>query len=209
MHDSETRSLTRAALVLLAASCLRFGWSRWHPPPPGTAADVLPELVTATTAARSEADRRSRPLSEGERIDPNRADAAELDRLPGVGPSLAREIVAARDMGVVFRRPDDLAQVSGIGPALVERARGLLDFPSPPPVRRRDPAHRPELVDLNRADVDALQRLPGIGPALAERIVAARREQLFRTLDDLERVGGIGPATVRRIRSLATVGSAP
>ena len=208
MHDSETRSLKRAALVLLAASCLRIGWGRWDPPPPGNVEDVLPELVTATTAARSEADRRSRPLSEGERIDPNRADAAELDRLPGVGPSLAREIVAARDMGVVFRRPDDLAQVRGIGPALVERARGSLDFPSPP-VRRRDPAYRPKLVDLNRADGDALQRLPGIGPALAERIVAARREQLFRTLDDLERVEGIGPATLRRIRSLATVGSAP
>lgn len=54
-------------------------------------------------------------------------------------------------------------------------------------------------VSLNRADAETLQVLPGIGPALAARIVAGRP---FRRVDDLEGVSGIGPATMERLRPL-------
>jgi len=53
-------------------------------------------------------------------------------------------------------------------------------------------------VRLNEAGVEALTRLPGIGPALAGRIVAARP---FATVDDLLRVRGIGPKTLAALRS--------
>jgi competence protein ComEA len=50
-------------------------------------------------------------------------------------------------------------------------------------------------VDLNRADVAALQSLRGIGPATAEAIVAFREQNgAFRSVDDLLDVPGIGPA---------------
>jgi competence protein ComEA len=52
-------------------------------------------------------------------------------------------------------------------------------------------------VSLNEASRAELQSLPGIGPALADRIVAARP---FHALDDLRRVRGIGPVTMRRLR---------
>ena len=52
-------------------------------------------------------------------------------------------------------------------------------------------------VDPNRAPVEALQSLPGIGPTLAARIVAHRP---FADADDLRRVPGIGPATLDAIR---------
>ncbi|MEJ2359546.1 MAG: ComEA family DNA-binding protein [Deinococcales bacterium] len=52
-------------------------------------------------------------------------------------------------------------------------------------------------VRLNEAGVEALTRLPGIGPALARRIVAARP---FATVDDLLRVPGIGPKTLAALR---------
>lgn len=61
-------------------------------------------------------------------------------------------------------------------------------------------------VDINRADLDALQSLPGIGPALSRRIVAARP---FRSVDDLRRVKGIGPATLRRVVSRVQVDAHP
>lgn len=52
-------------------------------------------------------------------------------------------------------------------------------------------------VRLNEAGVEALTRLPGIGPALAKRIVAARP---YATVDDLLRVPGIGPKTLAALR---------
>ncbi|MGJ7442866.1 helix-hairpin-helix domain-containing protein [Aquipuribacter sp. MA13-6] len=62
------------------------------------------------------------------------------------------------------------------------------------------------LVDLNSADAAVLDELPGIGPVLAERIVAWREESgPFATVDDLTAVSGIGPAVLSDIRDLVTV----
>jgi hypothetical protein len=60
-------------------------------------------------------------------------------------------------------------------------------------------------LDLHRADAAALEVLPGIGPARAAAIVAARCRAPFRRLDDLERIHGIGPATVARLAGWAEV----
>ncbi|WP_420113722.1 helix-hairpin-helix domain-containing protein [Pseudactinotalea sp.] len=62
------------------------------------------------------------------------------------------------------------------------------------------------LVDLNTADAAALETLPGIGPALAERILSWRTENgPFPSVDALTNVSGIGPATLARLRDLVTV----
>jgi DNA uptake protein ComE-like DNA-binding protein len=50
-------------------------------------------------------------------------------------------------------------------------------------------------LDPNRAPAASLELLPGIGPARAEAIAAARCRRRFDTLADLERVPGIGPVT--------------
>ena len=52
-------------------------------------------------------------------------------------------------------------------------------------------------VNLNTADLDELQRLPGVGPAMAERILAARP---FDSIEDLQRVSGIGASVLENIR---------
>jgi competence protein ComEA len=53
-------------------------------------------------------------------------------------------------------------------------------------------------VDVNHASAEELIALPGIGPALAARIIAYREEHgPFASLDELERVQGIGPQTVK------------
>ena len=63
------------------------------------------------------------------------------------------------------------------------------------------------LVDINGASYEELQKLPGIGPKLAERILAHRP---YRNVDDLDKVPGIGPVMLDRLRPLIHVGnSAP
>jgi competence protein ComEA len=59
-------------------------------------------------------------------VDINRASAAELDALPGIGPSTAQAIVEHRDANGPFASVDDLQDVRGIGPAKLEAIRGLV-----------------------------------------------------------------------------------
>ncbi len=69
-------------------------------------------------------------------INPNTATAAELTTLPGIGQTRAESIVAFReahrdpvDPGApVFRKPEDLEQIHGIGPKTVEKLRPRFDF---------------------------------------------------------------------------------
>lgn len=65
-------------------------------------------------------------------------------------------------------------------------------------------ATQPAPVDVNRASVVELERLPGVGPALAAAIVEDRTlNGPFHTVDDLIRVRGIGPAKLRVLAPLA------
>ena len=61
------------------------------------------------------------------------------------------------------------------------------------------------LVNPNIATEAELQQLPGVGPSLAARIIAARP---FTTMDDLRRVPGIGPAALAELRDRLTLDEA-
>ena len=106
----------RATLwALCIAACLGMGvnWYRQH------AARVRVELAHPAEISR----RLDAALEQGRRLSLNAATAAELERLPGIGPSLAERIVAYRDAHGPFTSMDELCQVRGIGPALLARFR--------------------------------------------------------------------------------------
>lgn len=67
------------------------------------------------------------------------------------------------------------------------------------------PAPAAQLIDLNKATVEQLQELPGIGPAIAQRIVEYAKNPGFKTVDDLLSVKGIGDKKLAKIRPLVTV----
>lgn len=60
-------------------------------------------------------------------------------------------------------------------------------------------------VRINSASASELQQLPGIGPALAQRIVETRKGGRFTSADDLLRVPGIGKAKLAKLRDYVEV----
>jgi competence protein ComEA len=62
------------------------------------------------------------------------------------------------------------------------------------------------LVNLNSANADALDALPGIGPVTVQKIVAARSEQAFSLLDELVTRKVLTKAQLDKIRDLVTLG---
>ncbi|GIV93423.1 MAG: DNA-binding protein [Chloroflexus sp.] len=70
--------------------------------------------------------------------------------------------------------------------------------------RLKEPNRRS--VDINRADRETLIALPGIGPVLADRIIAYREAHgPFKSVDDLTAISGIGERNINIFRKLVYV----
>ena len=209
LNRIEQRSLAIATALVVAGTGLRLGLgpgpedTAWQPTAGGRSTiDDAAALRTAVEAGVEREKRAAEPLAPGERIDPNFADETELRRLPGIGPAKAAAIVDDRRARGPFRDLSDLQRVPGIGPTTLTRLAPSLHLApgSPPPGVPR--ATDRDRLDLNRATVEELAALPGIGPELASRIAAFRVEiGGFRSPDQLLEVRGIGPGTLEKIRT--------
>lgn len=89
------------------------------------------------------------------------------------------------------------------GQKIVVPLRGIATVAQTPPATQHNgtkmlPA---QPVNINRADAAALQALPGIGPAMAGRIIEWRTQKgAFATIDDLRNVKGIGARKLEKLR---------
>ena len=90
-----------------------------------------PSYVSLVTAVKGQL--RVEAERGGAAVDLNAADEAELARVPGVSPALARRIVATRDALGPFASLDALVAVEGVTPRLVERIAGGVVVGAPRP----------------------------------------------------------------------------
>jgi competence protein ComEA len=170
---SERRALLfLSGLLVLGAGVRVVGAARGAAPPPDERERAaLERQIRAVDSARKRARRphgRSRPprllgtaeqrpdstprpayvLPDAGRVDLDVATAAEIERLPRIGPSLARRIVADRDSLGPFGSLEEFGRVRGVGPALLRALAPLVTFslqsrPSPEDDRgSRAPAGR-------------------------------------------------------------------
>jgi competence protein ComEA len=78
------------------------------------------EIVSTPNAAESSV---TNPTT---KMNVNTAKAPQLETLPGIGPSLAQEIIQHRQQNGPFQSIEDLLNVSGIGPAKLEQMREFI-----------------------------------------------------------------------------------
>jgi len=128
-------------------------------------------------------------MSKDGKIDLNSASALQLKEIKGLGRSRAEEIVRYRSKKGAFASVDDLDRVPHVGDmpadelkALKARCTVRLAADEAPPTA---PAH--DKVDVNRANVEELRGVEGIGAERAEEIVRYR-EQIggIRNLNELD-----------------------
>ena len=105
---------------------------------------------------------------------------ADLDRI-----NLAAKVIDGQRIYIVARGQDAPPAATGAQDASNSDASGQ--------------------IDLNSATIEALDKLPGVGPATAKAIVDYRTAHgQFRSVDDLGKVKGIGPAKLEQIKPLVT-----
>ena len=113
----------------------------------------------------------------------NTASAAELDALPGVGPSLAEAIIRHRP----YANAEEALSKGAVPRAVFERIRDRVVTAT---------------VNVNAASPAELDALPGIGPVLAEAIV---RHRPYASLEELTSRANVPRPVVERMRGVATV----
>lgn len=209
-----SRPAQAAAVLLLLLALTLLGWHAWTCQRWGCRPATL------------ESDALHSPF-----LDLNQADHVQLLQLPRVGGQLAQRIEAYRVEHHGFRTVEELRQVQGIGPKLLEKLRPHVFVEAPASDEEDEPAAQASLpiaakvekedkplarskrepltepIDVNHATAEELRRLPGIGPALSQRIVDKRQQQPFRSVEDLRRVRGIGAKTLDRLRPHVVAGS--
>jgi competence protein ComEA len=78
---------------------------------------------------------------------------------------------------------------------------------APPPPDGAAPAAAAEMININTASVEELDKLPGIGPSIAKAIIDYRTTKgPFKQIEDINEVKGIGDALYAKIKDQITVG---
>jgi competence protein ComEA len=188
------------------------------------AALVMAVVALALTSSQGT----SLAAAEKSLVDINTGSQAELEAVKGIGKATAKKIIANRP----YKSLDELSK-AGLSAKKIESFKSYLTVggalsPAAPAAAKEEKKSARETrkkgdagpitqakeqksvepgsgapVDLNTADLKALEALPGIGSATAKKIIAARP---FKSVDDLGKVKGMSKAKVEALKDKVIVG---
>ncbi len=95
--------------------------------PPGSPSPMGSSVNSAAPPEQASPAAPNATAAPGAPVNLNTATAEDLDALPGVGPVTAAAIIAWREANGRFTSVDQLSEVDGIGPARLDKLRGLVD----------------------------------------------------------------------------------
>ena len=116
-------------------------------------------------------------------------------------------IPPAQPVAVSYPASASSSQPSNFDSISVSSSPFSTSSPSDPSSSISDTPSAAQLVDINRADAAQLDTLPGIGPALSQRIIEYRQQNgRFETVEELVNVKGIGEKTLEKLKPYITCG---
>ncbi len=170
---------------------------------------ILGMGVTKAQAAKKD----DAPKGVAASVDINSATQKELEDIKGVGPAMAKKIIAGRP----YKSVDELSK-AGINAKAIEKLKPLVTVGKAPvaPVKAAEvkPASAVKsktveakktaggLVDINSATQKELEDIKGVGPAMAKKIIAGRP---YKSVDELSKAG-INVKAIEKMKPLVTVG---
>lgn len=184
----------RIETMLISLFLLAFGTVGCSQPEPVTAqyepddCNCVEQTTTETETKAENPPAQSDGIAEGE-IEPPTDGFAEVAGLGFAGPA--------------EQAADDSPMLVATGPFASDSIAE--DTEAPPTEADKESDGPTGVVNLNSASVDELTTLPGVGPALAGRIVEYRQKRRFEKPEHLKRVKGIGEATYAKLAPMITV----
>jgi competence protein ComEA len=106
-------------------------------------------------------------------IDPNTASLEDLI-LAGFSLHISRTIIHYREQGGRFRTAEDLKRIYGLTPEMFQSVAKYIRITEDMPLKTKPLAELPSTININTADSVMFEKLPGIGPVLARRIIRYR-----------------------------------